>query len=78
MADKNREIGVRRASPDRGEIFGEALELPIDPGAEGVDVHAFDDGKVAHDQVAERGRGGHDAKAAIAHDGGGDAERGRR
>ena len=78
MADKHREVGIGRAPPDRGQIFGKALEFPIDAGAQRVDVHALDDGKVAHDQVAQIRRARDDAKAAIPHDRGGDAERGRR
>jgi hypothetical protein len=76
MPDKDRQIGVRGTAPDRGEVFGERLELPVDAGAQRVEIHAFDDREVAHDQVAQRRRAGDDAEPAIPHDCGRHAERG--
>ena len=53
MADKHREIGVGGAAADRGQVFGEALEFPIDAGAQRVDVHALDHREIAHNQIAQ-------------------------
>jgi len=76
MPDQDGEVGIGRLPPHRRQIFGKGFELPVDPGAQRADVHAFDDREVAHDQVAQRGRRGDDPETAIAGDDGGDAERG--
>ena len=78
MPDQYPEVHVGAAAPEHAHVFGEGLELPIGAGAQRVEIHALDDRQVAHDQVAQRRRARHDAEAAIAHDRGRDAERGRR
>ena len=59
------------------EILREALEAPVDAGAQRVERHALDMRQVAHGEVAVRGLAGRDGEAAIAQDGRGDAERRR-
>jgi hypothetical protein len=78
MPDQNGEVGIGAPAAQRREVFAEGLKLPIDPGTQRVEIHPFDHREVAHDHVAQTGRAGHDAEAAIAHHRRGDAERGRR
>lgn len=56
MADQNRNIGT--GSAHCIEVFGERLEPPVDAGAQGVEIHAFDNRKIAHDQVGRCGGDG--------------------
>lgn len=77
MPDQYREVRVRAATANGVEIIAERLELPIDPGAQRINVHALDDRQIAHDQVAQMRRARHDAEPAISHHRRGDAERGR-
>jgi hypothetical protein len=78
MPDKDCQIGVGGTAPDGREIFGERLEFPVDAGAQRVEIHAFDDREVAHDQIAQWRRARDDAETAVSHHRRGHAERRRR
>ena len=77
MAGEHGEVRVSAAAAEHRHVVAEALEIPGDTLAQGVEVHTFDDGEIADDEVAGLRRRGHDAEAAIAHHRGGDTERRR-
>ena len=77
MANQNREIGIRSDPFQCVHIVGEVFELPIDPGAQGIQVHALHDGEILHDRVADLGWAWHNTEAAISHHTGGHAKRWR-
>ena len=67
MAGEHRDVRARADGAQRGHVLAEALELPANPGAERVEVHALDHGEVAQDEVAHGRRGGRDTEPAVAH-----------
>src|SRR6516162_10009091 len=65
MPDQYAKVHKGAALAQHPHIFGEGLEPPVDAGAQRVDVHALDDRQIAHDQIAQVRRRGHDPEAAI-------------
>ena len=67
VAGEHRDVRARSDGAQRGHVLPEGLELPAHPRAERVEVHAFDHGEVAQDEVAHGRRGGSDTEPAVAH-----------
>ena len=75
MPDQHRDVGIGRAAAHRRHVLGKGLKAPVDAGAQRVQVHAFDDREVAHDQNhAALRRARRNAEAAIADHRRGDAK----
>ena len=72
------DVGIGPRATQQLHVFGERFELPAGAGLQRVEVHPFDHGQVLHHRVAFVGRARRNAEAAVAHHGGGDAERWRR
>ena len=77
VADEAGDVQRHALALEHGEEFRDGLEVPAHAGAQHFDRHAFDLGEVLQDQVAVGGAAGRDGEAAVADDGGGDAERRR-
>ena len=77
MAGEAGDVGTDAVLLQHVEILREALEAPVDAGAQRVERHALDMGQVAHREVAVGGLAGRDGEAAIAEDRRGDAQRRR-
>ena len=78
MTGEAGDVGADAVLFQHVEILREALEAPVDAGAQRVERHALDMGEVAHGEVAVGRLAGRDGEAAIAQDRRGDAQRRRR
>jgi hypothetical protein len=79
MLGEHADVRVGTDALEGSEVFAEGLELPARAREQRAQVHALDHREVAHHRFAQRRGARRDAEAAVAEDGGGDAERhGRR
>ncbi len=77
MADVGGDVGDAAAGAQLRHVLAEALEAPVDAGAQRVDRHAFDLGEVPHRDLAIGGPARRDREAAVADHRRRHAERGR-